>query len=113
MIGIILLMGLVKKNSILLVDFTNHTRIKTKKDIFTSLTEACPVRLRPILMTSLATVAAAVPPALAIGPGAETRVPLALAIIGGVTVSTILTLFVVPCVYSLITKKGELAEEID
>jgi HAE1 family hydrophobic/amphiphilic exporter-1 len=113
MIGIILLMGLVKKNSILLVDFTNHVRLNTKVDIPTALREACPVRLRPILMTSIATIAAAVPPALAIGPGAEARIPLAMAIIGGVSVSTVLTLFVVPCVYSLISKRGELSEAID
>jgi hydrophobe/amphiphile efflux-1 (HAE1) family protein len=112
MIGIILLMGLVKKNSILLVDFTNHVRLTTKADIKKALQEACPVRLRPILMTSIATIAAAVPPALAIGPGAETRIPLAMAIIGGVSVSTMLTLFVVPCVYSLIAKRGELHSEI-
>lgn len=113
MIGIILLMGLVKKNSILLVDFTNQVRLKTKADIPTALREACPVRLRPILMTSIATIAAAVPPALAIGPGAEARIPLAMAIIGGVSVSTVLTLFVVPCVYSLISKRGVLSEAID
>jgi HAE1 family hydrophobic/amphiphilic exporter-1 len=113
MIGIILLMGLVKKNSILLVDFTNHVRMTTKADIYKALQEACPVRLRPILMTSVATVAAAIPPALAYGPGAETRIPLAVAIIGGVTVSTLLTLFVVPCVYSLITKRGDLTDSMD
>jgi hydrophobe/amphiphile efflux-1 (HAE1) family protein len=105
MIGLILLMGIVKKNSILLVDFTNEIRAKGDHSLFDAITLACPVRLRPILMTSLATVAAAIPPALAVGPGAESRIPLALAIIGGVTVSTVLTLFVVPCVYSLVTKK--------
>ena len=88
-------------------------RSKTKASVFAALAEACPVRLRPILMTSFATIAAAVPPALAIGPGAETRIPLAVAIIGGVTVSTILTLFVVPCVYSLFTTSGTLTEAID
>ena len=113
MIGVILLMGLVKKNSILLVDYTNQVRVKTKASVYAALTEACPVRLRPILMTSFATIAAAVPPALAIGPGAETRIPLAVAIIGGVTVSTVLTLFVVPCVYSLFTTSATLTESID
>jgi hydrophobe/amphiphile efflux-1 (HAE1) family protein len=113
MIGIILLMGIVKKNSILLVDYTNQVRVKTKAAVYGALAEACPVRLRPILMTSFATIAAAVPPALAIGPGAEARIPLAMAIIGGVTVSTVLTLFIVPCVYSLFTTTGELSEAID
>ena len=101
-IGIILLMGIVKKNSILLVDFTNQSR-ERGMSVTDALMNACPLRLRPIVMTSLATIAAAVPPALAIGPGAETRVPMAVVVIGGVFVSTLLTLFVVPCVYSLMS----------
>jgi multidrug efflux pump subunit AcrB len=100
MIGIILLMGIVKKNSILLVDFTNERR-KQGDNVRDALLNACPVRLRPILMTSVATIAAAIPPALGFGPGAETRIPMALVVIGGVMVSTFLTLFVVPCAYSL------------
>lgn len=103
LIGIILLMGIVKKNSILLVDFTNQLRAQ-KMDVHEALVKACPIRLRPILMTSLATIAAALPPALAIGPGAETRIPMCVTIIGGVIVSTVLTLVVVPCIYSLFTK---------
>ncbi|MFA6321019.1 MAG: efflux RND transporter permease subunit [Candidatus Omnitrophota bacterium] len=103
MIGLILLMGIVKKNSILLVDFTNQQREKGL-EVGPALLKACPIRLRPILMTSVATIAAAVPPAMAIGPGAETRIPMAITIIGGVIVSTVFTLFVVPCVYSLFSK---------
>jgi HAE1 family hydrophobic/amphiphilic exporter-1 len=103
LIGLILLMGIVKKNSILLVDFTNQSR-EQGRDARSALLEACPTRLRPILMTSIATISAAIPPALAIGPGAETRIPMALTIIGGVAVSTALTLFVVPCLYSLLSK---------
>lgn len=102
-IGLILLMGIVKKNSILLVDFTNQLREEGAPHD-QALLRACPIRLRPILMTSISTIAAAVPPALALGPGAETRIPMAVAVIGGVTLSTILTLFVVPCAYSLFTK---------
>jgi hydrophobe/amphiphile efflux-1 (HAE1) family protein len=103
MIGLVLLMGIVKKNSILLVDFTNQSRANGLS-VSEALREACPLRLRPILMTSVATVAGAIPPALAIGPGAESRIPLALTVIGGVTVSTALTLFVVPAVYSLLSR---------
>jgi len=103
-IGLILLMGIVKKNSILLVDFTNHVRERGAITIRDALLEACPVRLRPILMTSFATIAAALPLALAFGPGAELRAPMAIAVIGGVLVSTLLTLFVVPCVYELLAK---------
>jgi multidrug efflux pump subunit AcrB len=103
MIGLILLMGIVKKNSILLVEFTNHVREKGM-GAKEALIEACPVRLRPILMTSIATITGAIPPALAIGPGAESRIPMALAVIGGVLISTFLTLFVVPSVYSLLDR---------
>jgi HAE1 family hydrophobic/amphiphilic exporter-1 len=99
-IGLVLLMGIVKKNSILLVDFTNERR-KHGLSVNQALLDACPVRLRPVLMTSVSTIAAAIPPALALGPGAETRVPMALVIIGGVAVSTFLTLLVVPAAYSL------------
>ncbi|OQW53752.1 MAG: acriflavin resistance protein [Proteobacteria bacterium SG_bin7] len=100
-IGLILLMGIVKKNSILLVDYTNQLREAGETDVRKALMKACPIRLRPILMTSFATIAGALPPALAWGPGAETRIPMAIAVIGGVLVSTVLTLVVVPCVFSL------------
>jgi hydrophobe/amphiphile efflux-1 (HAE1) family protein len=103
LIGMLLLMGIVKKNSILLVEFTNHKR-QEGHDVRTSLLEACPVRLRPILMTSIATVAGALPEALARGAGSEVIRPMAIAVVGGVTVSTFLTLFVVPCAYSLAAK---------
>jgi len=73
----------------------------------TALKEACPIRLRPILMTSFATIAGAIPPALALGPGAESRVPMAITVIGGVLVSTILTLYVVPCVYEILSGKSK------
>ncbi|MFA5139221.1 MAG: efflux RND transporter permease subunit [Elusimicrobiota bacterium] len=103
MIGLILLMGIVKKNSILLVDFTNQRRAEGLP-LHEALLEACPIRLRPIIMTSISTTAAAIPPALALGPGAETRIPMAIVVIGGVLVSTLLTLFVVPCAYSLMAR---------
>jgi hydrophobe/amphiphile efflux-1 (HAE1) family protein len=99
MIGIILLMGIAKKNSIILVDFTNQLRERGRPRQ-EALLEACPIRLRPILMTSVSTIAGAVPSALALGPGAETRIPMALAVIGGIIVSTFMTLFVVPSAYS-------------
>jgi HAE1 family hydrophobic/amphiphilic exporter-1 len=101
MLGVILLVGIAKKNSIMLVDFTNQVRSRGVSAEM-ALLEACPVRLRPILMTSIATIAGALPPALAIGPGAEVQRPMALALVGGVLVSTLLTLFVVPAGYSAI-----------
>ncbi len=103
-IGLILLMGIVKKNSILLVDFTNQVRAKGEPSVRKALLTACPIRLRPILMTSVATVAGAVPSALALGPGAESRIPMAIAVIGGVIFSTLLTLYVVPCFYSVMSR---------
>jgi HAE1 family hydrophobic/amphiphilic exporter-1 len=104
MIGLILLFGIVKKNSILLVEFTNQIRKREALDVRPALEKACPIRLRPILMTSCATIGAAVPTALSTAPGAEARVPMALTIIGGVLVSTFFTLFVVPCAYSLMAR---------
>ena len=89
-----------KKNSILLVDFTNERR-KAGLPVREALLEACPIRLRPILMTSAATIAGAVPEALSRGAGSELIVPMAVTVIGGVFLSTILTLFVVPCFYEL------------
>jgi HAE1 family hydrophobic/amphiphilic exporter-1 len=103
-IGLILLMGIVKKNSILLVDFTKQVRERGEPSVRKALLTACPIRLRPILMTSVATVAGAVPAALAIGPGAESRIPMAIAVIGGVIFSTLLTLYVVPCFYSVMSR---------
>ena len=102
MIGLLLLMGIVKKNSILLVDFTNNRREEEKLPVYQALLAACPLRLRPIVMTSVATIAAAIPAAIALGPGAETTRPMAVVVIGGVLVSTLLTLIVVPCAYSLL-----------
>jgi HAE1 family hydrophobic/amphiphilic exporter-1 len=103
LIGVVLLMGIVKKNSILLVEFCNARRFIDGMAIRDAILSAGPIRLRPILMTSLATLAAAVPPALALGPGAESRVPMAITVIGGVIVSTFFTLLVVPCAYSLLS----------
>jgi len=105
-IGLILLMGIVKKNSILLVDFTNQVRESGEPSVRKALLTACPIRLRPILMTSVATIAGAVPAALSLGAGAESRVPMAIAVIGGVIFSTLLTLYVVPCFYSLMSRFG-------
>ncbi|AHI05197.1 acriflavin resistance protein [Bdellovibrio bacteriovorus W] len=104
MIGLLLLMGIVKKNSILLIEFTNTIRDRGTREAKAALSEACPVRLRPILMTSIATIAAAIPSATASGAGSETMRPMAITLIGGVIVSTALTLFVVPCVYLLLDR---------
>jgi multidrug efflux pump subunit AcrB len=103
MIGLILLMGLVKKNSIILVDYTNNLR-EQGLSVTEAVLKACPIRLRPILMTSVATVAGAIPAALGLGPGAETRAPMARGIIGGIVLSTLVTLVLVPVFYVLIER---------
>jgi HAE1 family hydrophobic/amphiphilic exporter-1 len=101
MIGMILLMGLVAKNSILLVDLTNQYRSKGMS-ILEALSEACPHRMRPVLITSLTIIGAMLPAAIGLGPGVETNRPLALVVMGGMVSSTLLTLVVVPAVYSLV-----------
>jgi len=101
MIGLVLLIGLVAKNSILLVDLTNQMRDKGM-NVHDALAYACPVRLRPVLMTSLTVILAMLPAAIGLSAGAETNKPLSVAIIGGMISSTLLTLVVVPAVYSLL-----------
>jgi HAE1 family hydrophobic/amphiphilic exporter-1 len=100
MIGLVLLIGLVAKNSILLVDLTNQRRAEGMA-IDVALQDACPIRLRPVLMTSLTIILALLPAAMGFGAGAETNAPLSVAVIGGMITSTLLTLVVVPAVYSL------------
>jgi multidrug efflux pump subunit AcrB len=99
-IGMIMLVGLVTKNGILIVEFANHKRTEgyNKSD---SALEAAAARLRPILMTSLATIFGALPIALALGSGAQSRVPLGIVIVGGLLFSLLLSLYVIPAMYSL------------
>jgi hydrophobic/amphiphilic exporter-1 (mainly G- bacteria), HAE1 family len=106
MIGIILLMGLVTKNAILLVDYTNTLRRRGKSRL-DALLEAGPVRLRPILMTTAAMIFGMLPIALALSEGSEMRAPMAVAVIGGLVTSTLLTLVVVPVAYTLVDAIAE------
>jgi HAE1 family hydrophobic/amphiphilic exporter-1 len=101
MIGLVLLIGLVAKNSILLVDLTNQRRAQGMS-VDAALADACPIRMRPVLMTSLTLILALAPAAIGLGAGAETNAPLAIAVIGGMITSTLLTLVVVPAAYSLL-----------
>ena len=105
MIGVIMLMGLVTKNGILLVDFTNQLRAAGGERA-ESLRSAGRIRLRPIIMTTVAMIFGMLPLALAIGSGAEARAPMARAVIGGLITSTLLTLFVVPVVYTVLDDVG-------
>ncbi|HEX2998748.1 MAG TPA: efflux RND transporter permease subunit, partial [Armatimonadota bacterium] len=99
MIGVIMLVGLVSKNAILLVDYTNTLRSRGLPRN-TAILEAGPTRLRPILMTTLSTVIAMLPVALRFGRASEMRAPMAVAVIGGLILSTLLTLVVIPVAYT-------------
>ena len=101
LIGFTMLLGLVTKNAILLVDYANKARAKGTA-IKEAALEACSLRLRPILMTTLATILGMLPIALGIGAGAELRQSMGIVLIGGLFTSTILTLVVVPLVYILV-----------
>ena len=104
-IGIIMLIGLVTKNGILIVEFANQKRENQGIGKTEAALEAAAARLRPILMTSLATALGALPIALALGAGATSRIPLGIVIIGGLLFSLVLTLFVIPAMYSFISRK--------
>jgi HAE1 family hydrophobic/amphiphilic exporter-1 len=101
LIGLVLLIGLVAKNSILLVDLTNQRR-QQGMHVDDALRDACPTRMRPVVMTSMTIILALFPAALGLGAGSETNGPLSIAVIGGMFTSTLLTLVVVPSVYSLV-----------
>jgi len=100
-LGMILLAGIVVNNAIVLVDYVNILRGRGRERR-AALVEAGTVRLRPILMTTATTVLGLTPMALGFGDGAELRTPMAVAVIGGLVVSTALTLLVIPCIYELV-----------
>jgi HAE1 family hydrophobic/amphiphilic exporter-1 len=98
LIGIILLFGLVTKNSILLVDYANELRSQGVGKV-EAMRRAAPIRMRPVLMTAISMIFGVLPAALGVGPGAETRAPMAIATGAGMLSSTVLTLLVVPVFY--------------
>ncbi len=104
MMGIIMMLGIVVSNGVLLVDYTNVLR-RRGLDLASAVITASRTRLRPILMTSLATVVGLMPMALGLGTGSETNAPLARAVVGGLTMSTMLTLFLVPTVYAMLEER--------
>jgi multidrug efflux pump len=109
-IGIIMLIGLVTKNGILIVEFANQKRKQGMSKVDAAI-EASAERLRPILMTSLATALGALPIALAFGAGAQSRIPLGIVVVGGIMFSLVLTLFVVPAVYTFLSRNKSVSYE--
>jgi hydrophobic/amphiphilic exporter-1 (mainly G- bacteria), HAE1 family len=103
--GVLMLVGIADSNSILIVDFAHNLETQGLSPEDAVIT-ACRVRLRPILMTSLATIIGMIPMALRLGTGAEQYAPMARAIIGGLTSSVVLTIFIVPAAYLLVYGKG-------
>jgi multidrug efflux pump len=103
-IGMIMLIGLVTKNGILIVEFANQRRAKGRP-VMDAIQEATAARFRPVLMTSLSTILGILPIALALGAGSESRIPMGIAVIGGLSVGTLLTLYVVPAMYSYLTSR--------
>src|SRR5690606_1373425 len=104
-IGIIMLIGLVTKNGILIVEFANQ-RTAQGYNVREAIIGAAGARFRPILMSSLSTILGLLPIAVALGAGAESRVPMGVVVIGGMLLSTILTLFVIPAIYTYLTSKA-------
>lgn len=104
--GLILLVGLIVKNGIILLDFTRHRMLEGQVDLETGICEAARVRLRPILMTTLCTLFGLLPLALGLGAGSELQKPLAMAVIGGLALSTPITLFVVPVLLVAVRGRG-------
>ena len=106
-IGVIMLVGLVTKNAILMVDYTNTLRHEHGKDRRQALLEAGPTRLRPILMTTLAMIFGMLPTAIALSKGSEMRQPMAISVIGGLLLSLLLTLVMVPVFYEIVDEAGQ------
>ena len=108
----IMLIGLVTKNGILIVEYANHIRDKGINKVDAAI-ESATLRLRPILMTSLAMAFGALPIAMSLGAASTSRKPLGIVIVGGVMFSLVLSLFIVPVIYSFLSRKRNISQEIN
>ncbi len=105
-VGAVLLVGIVVNNAILLVELANQIRLKNESTYYEAMLEAAPQRLRPILMTTVTTVLGLFPLALGVGEGSEFLQPLGIVVFSGLSLATVLTLFIVPCLYTLLHRSG-------
>jgi HAE1 family hydrophobic/amphiphilic exporter-1 len=108
-VGMVMLVGLVKKNAIMMVDFALTRQRRDDIDPQTAITEAATIRFRPIMMTSMAALFGTLPIALGMGDGAEGRIPLGLAVVGGLLFSQALTLYITPVLYVYLDRLGSWA----
>ena len=111
--GSIMAVGIAASNSILLVNFANEVRVERGLDARAAALEAGRIRLRPIIMTAMAMILGMLPMALALGEGGEQNAPLGRAVIGGLLVATVVTLFIVPVVYSMVRMAPPRKHELD
>jgi multidrug efflux pump len=105
-IGMIMLIGLVTKNGIMIVEFANQLR-EDGKQKYDAIVEASVLRLRPILMTSIATILGALPIAMALGAGAKSRIPMGVVIVGGLLFALVLTLYLIPVIYQTFSRRKQ------
>jgi multidrug efflux pump subunit AcrB len=113
LLGVIFMVGIVVSNTVLMVDFAQHLRNHEKLEPTEAIIKAASVRVRPVIMTALAAFFALLPMAIGLGRGSEANAPLGRAVLGGLVAGLITTLFVVPCLYSLVVRDGKRPKPVE